>query len=197
MNINYNDHILVIDNALSDDVCDNVIKAVDYSNRGKLDRTEENSIKRKDIQWQGNSILDGLITIQKDNTDKFIKCLNDSLMQYGYVNEIVRNFYLETSGISFSSFKVQFTPIGGGFHSWHFEDYMNKTRFLVWSLFLNDVNEGGELEFLQYSRRIKAKKGTMCLFPCGFTHTHRGNPPISNDKWIATGWYEYFPKENY
>ena len=121
MNINYNDHILVIDNALSDDVCDNIVKAVDYSNRGKLDRTEENSIKRKDIQWQGNSILDGLITIQKDNTDKFIKCLNDSLMQYGYVNEIVRNFYLETSGISFSSFKVQFTPIGGGFHSWHFE----------------------------------------------------------------------------
>ena len=82
MNINYNDHILVIDNALSDDVCDNIVKAVDYSNRGKLDRTEENSIKRRDIQWQGNSILDGLITIQKDNTDKFIKCLNDSLMQY-------------------------------------------------------------------------------------------------------------------
>ena len=24
----------------------------------------------------------------------------------------------------------------------------------------------------------------------GFTHLHRGNPPLSGDKYIATGWYQ-------
>ena len=31
-----------------------------------------------------------------------------------------------------------------------------------------------------------SKKGIM--FPAGFTHTHRGNPPIGNPKYIATSW---------
>ena len=60
---------------------------------------------------------------------------------------------------------------------------------MVWSIFLNDVEEGGETEFLYHSMRVKAKKGSMLLFPAGFTHLHRGNPPMSNTKYIATGWY--------
>ena len=30
----------------------------------------------------------------------------------------------------------------------------------------------------------------MVIWPAYFTHLHRGNPPISNEKWIVTGWYE-------
>jgi hypothetical protein len=28
----------------------------------------------------------------------------------------------------------------------------------------------------------------MVIAPAGFTHTHRGNMPVSNDKYIATSW---------
>jgi len=28
----------------------------------------------------------------------------------------------------------------------------------------------------------------MAIFPGYFTHTHRGNTPISNDKYIFTSW---------
>jgi hypothetical protein len=28
----------------------------------------------------------------------------------------------------------------------------------------------------------------MLIFPAGFTHTHRGNRPESNDKYIITSW---------
>ena len=38
-------------------------------------------------------------------------------------------------------------------------------------------------------RRLKPKKGTAVFFPSSYTHTHRGNPPLSNTKYIATGWY--------
>lgn len=91
------------------------------------------------------------------------------------------------------AFKVQKTEIGQGYHVWHAEtdsrDLCN--RILAWTLYLNDVEEGGETEFLYYPKRIKPKTGTVILWPAGFTHTHRGNPPISNTKYIVTGWIEF------
>ena len=65
-----------------------------------------------------------------------------------------------------------------------------RSRILTWTLYLNDVNEGGETEFLHQSLRIKPKQGTIVVWPAGFTHIHRGNPPLSGEKYIVTGWVE-------
>ena len=59
--------------------------------------------------------------------------------------------------------------------------------------YLNDVQEGGETEFFYQDLKIKPKKGTMVIAPAGFTHTHRGNKPISNDKYILTSWVLFNP----
>jgi len=88
--------------------------------------------------------------------------------------------------------KAQKSLIGQGFHIWHCEDSSRNWsgRVLTFILYLNDVDEGGETEFLYIPKRVKAKTGKLILFPGGFTHTHRGNPPISNEKYILTGWVE-------
>ena len=57
-------------------------------------------------------------------------------------------------------------------------------------VYLNDVKEGGETEFQYQKLRVKPKRGTVLIWPGGFTHLHRGNPPLSGDKYIATGWYQ-------
>ena len=57
--------------------------------------------------------------------------------------------------------------------------------------YLNDVTEGGETEFLYQKCRFKPEKNTLLVWPSQFTHIHRGNPPLSNDKYIITGWIEY------
>jgi hypothetical protein len=107
--------------------------------------------------------------------------------------------YVDTFGILKTAsphtnyaFKIQKTNIGQGYHVWHCEnsDRANANRLLVWSLYLNDVEEGGETEFLYYPKRIKPKAGTLLIWPAGFQHAHRGNPPISNTKYIITGWVE-------
>ena len=87
--------------------------------------------------------------------------------------------------------KLQKTQKAGGYHVWHHEqqDIDSATRVLVWTIYLNDVEEGGETEFLYQSQRVKARKGKIVIFPAGFTHTHRGNPPLSGDKYILTGWW--------
>jgi hypothetical protein len=89
------------------------------------------------------------------------------------------------------SSKVQKTKVGGGYHVWHSEKSREENRVLAYLLYLNDVEEGGETEFLYQHKRIKPKQGTLVLWPAGFTHTHRGNPPLSNTKYIMTGWVEY------
>jgi len=33
--------------------------------------------------------------------------------------------------------------------------------------------------------------GKLLMCPGYFTHTHRGNPPLNEDKYILTGWVEY------
>jgi len=68
------------------------------------------------------------------------------------------------------------------------------SRLIAWSLYLNDIDLGGETEFLYLKRRINAKAGRLVIWPAGFTHTHRGNPPLSNDKYILTGWLEFMGK---
>ncbi|MCA9546643.1 MAG: 2OG-Fe(II) oxygenase [Myxococcales bacterium] len=90
------------------------------------------------------------------------------------------------------AFKIQKTRVGGGYHVWHFEDGARQfaPRMLAWSVYLNDVAEGGETEFLYQHKRYRPEAGTLLIWPAGFTHTHRGNPPLSNDKYIITGWVE-------
>ena len=88
--------------------------------------------------------------------------------------------------------KMQKTGKGEGYHVWHSElDQPASKRVLAWGLFLNDVEEGGELEFLHQGLRYKPRRGDLVVCPAHFTHLHRGNPPLSGDKYLATGWYQY------
>ncbi|TMP71044.1 proline hydroxylase, partial [Pseudoalteromonas ruthenica] len=82
----------------------------------------------------------------------------------------------------------------GGYPYWHSEVYPqlghNEAlhRVLLFMFYLNDVQDGGETEFVYQNKRIAPKKGTMVIAPGYFTHTHRGNKPVSNDKYILTSW---------
>ena len=69
--------------------------------------------------------------------------------------------------------------------------------FIRYMAYLNDVEEGGETEFLYQSIRVKPKQGTM-VCPSSFTHTHRSNPPLKGDKYMINGWVEYdkWPMQN-
>lgn len=82
----------------------------------------------------------------------------------------------------------------GGYPHWHSEQFPQPDqtealhRVVLYMFYLNDVAEGGETEFLYQGKKIAPRKGTMVIAPAGFTHSHRGNTPVSNDKYIATSW---------
>lgn len=93
----------------------------------------------------------------------------------------------------------KYTKGQGGYPYWHSEIYPQPTsiealhRNLLFMFYLNDVDKGGETEFYYQGKKIKPKAGRMVIAPAGFTHTHRGNKPISNDKYILTSWVLFNP----
>lgn len=89
--------------------------------------------------------------------------------------------------------KIQRTRIGGGFHAWHWEQEgrSNSSRLMNVQLFLNDVAEGGETEFLYLNKVERAEQGKLLIYPGNYTHTHRGNPPRSNAKYLINAWIEF------
>jgi hypothetical protein len=91
--------------------------------------------------------------------------------------------------------KLQKTAPGEGYHIWHCEHgiMIERNRIAAWSVFLNTVEEGGETEFLYQKKRYSPVAGTMMIWPAGYTHVHRGNPPLKKDKFIMTGWLEFGP----
>jgi len=97
---------------------------------------------------------------------------------------------LDESKMIGDQLKMKRIAPGGGFHQWHYEALGSHTkRKLVCQLYMNDIEEAGETEFLYQNSRFKPVKNRLLVWPADWTHTHRGNPPIGEtDKYILTTW---------
>lgn len=91
---------------------------------------------------------------------------------------------------------VQYYPPEGGYKVWHSERLGNHephaSRHLAFMTYLNDVTDSGETEFLHQKVKVKPEKGLTLIWGCDWTFTHRGIPSPSQEKYIITGWYNYF-----
>ena len=70
-------------------------------------------------------------------------------------------------------------------------NYISARRFLVFFVYLNNVAEGGETEFPTLDLQVSPECGTILVFPATWTFLHRGNVPISNDKYILGSYKHY------
>ncbi|HYT44253.1 MAG TPA: 2OG-Fe(II) oxygenase [Methylomirabilota bacterium] len=132
-----------------------------------------------------NITIPGTAILVSDYNKKFWDCYEEYVTKYSVLRDIPLHGILHL--------KMQKTNPGEAYHVWHFESdaYRHCSRILVYMIYLNDVEEGGETEFLYLKKRIKPESGKVLIWPAGYTHTHRGNPPLSSTKYIITGWVEY------
>jgi hypothetical protein len=91
-------------------------------------------------------------------------------------------------------FNIQKFGPGEGFKKFHFENshFVNCHRLLVFSLYLNTLDDKGGTEF-KYYHTEKAERGKLVIWPASHTHTHRSEVSPSQTKYIITGWYCYLP----
>ena len=91
--------------------------------------------------------------------------------------------------------QIQKYEPGGGFHSWHCENWTG-LRNLVFMTYLNNVMNGGETEWKYQNLRIPPRKGLTIIWQTDWTHTHRGAAAPYETKYVTTGWYEYIVEED-
>lgn len=195
MNVELNNFIGIYSNAVDPGLCDQLTAyytQMELAGYGSNRQQRENVIKSKKDDIAIFTSSEPLIRLHSTrelmsafNNILWNKCINHYLNEYSVLTEGKYPLNVYES-------KIQKTKIGGGYHIWHYETSSPDCarRVLVYCLYLNNVDEGGETEFLYIPKRIKATKGTIVIFPGSFTHTHRGNPPISNDKYLLNGWIE-------
>jgi hypothetical protein len=195
MNAEHENFIGIYKGAFSKEYCEEVInyfeqmsKAGYAVNRQQHDKVNKIHKDNLSVFFTQESIIN--LTESKHLLQQF----NNTLWGVCYPAYTDKFWILkELAGHSSYCFKVQKTEIGQGYHVWHCEVGNRSTahRILAWTLYLNNVEEGGETEFIYQHMRIKPTQGTLVMWPAVYTHTHRGNPPISNDKYIVTGWIEF------
>ena len=87
------------------------------------------------------------------------------IQKYSYLKKLATHNILEV--------KIQKTKVGEGYHTWHCENAEMKARnrILAFMVYLNDVAEGGETEFLYQKCRFKPEKNTTVGLACTILHT--------------------------
>ena len=191
--VNINNFIGVYDNYITPEQCDNAIQL--YEGQNKLNRTlnrmgfEQTPITEKQDQQYFAS--GGNIDIWWQELKPLMVNFDQAWKHY------IKNTGAETcyghgqDQFFYTTLKIQKTLLTEGYHVWHVEHnrgFDNEARAFVYSIYLNDVEEGGETEFLHFSKRTKPKKGRIVIWPAAFPYLHRGNPPLSGEKYILTSW---------
>ena len=189
--VNITNFIGVYDNYITEQDCDKAIKIFEDQNKFN------NTINR--IAFEKASIL-------KKQDQQFFAVPGNMNIWWEELKSIIFNFdiawnhyqknvgALEGYGLDtfhYTQLKIQKTLPTEGYHVWHIEHgkgFEIESRAFAYSIYLNDVKEGGETEFLHFSKRVKPKKGRIVIWPAAFPYLHRGNPPLSGEKYILTSW---------
>ena len=174
-------------NAFSSKFCDNIINEF---------KNQKNYHLRRNALGGADKGIRDTATLLLNHKLKwyFNKVVTSKILPlYLYVYHYTPNF------LFIDDWKIQRTKPTEGYHVFHSEwnfQPIYRDRILAYTLYLNDIEDGGETEFLYQSLRVKPQKGMLCIFPAYFTHTHRGNPPLSKTKYIMTGWMQRLHKDN-
>jgi hypothetical protein len=185
------DFIGIFDNVFSDELCDKYIKY--FENCLNENLTHARNVPSYQIADRSADLISAKYfletNIQYVAVEFLAKFWTECYPRYNQKFSILQQFDKH----NIFDVKIQKTMPGEGYHSWHTEamHLKDRNRIMAFMLYLNDVDDGGETEFLYQKVRFKPTKDRLLIWPAGYTHPHRGNPPLSTDKYVITGWIEY------
>jgi hypothetical protein len=182
------------DNVLTPEFCNKAIEYFNFASQHNYTKTRQEHDNARKLDKDGSVLfLPESFPLEHTSGD-LMKEFSNALWAscytpYSHKYSILRDM----GGHSCYGMKIQKIEAGEGYHVWHCETFnrTDSSRLLGWIAYLNDDFEAGETEFLYQQVRITPKQGTIMLSPAGFTHVHRGNPPINGTKYIITGWIEF------
>lgn len=178
--------IYINENSLSPQLCKTIIDKFEKSEkyRGVVSSGVQLKIKNSfdlclNIE-EDNEEWNSIITILKNElNDNILKYTED--FKYLFGKNVLKNY----------TFQIQKYIKNNGIFNYHHDFIIDlekkEYRVITFIWYLNDVIEGGETEIL-HSMKITPTIGKLLLFPACWTFPHSGLTPLSDHKYIITGW---------
>ncbi len=180
--------IFEIKNALPDFLCDDMVTRFEqnqtdqYTGRVGSDMGSDTGLKKTtDLVVSGKEHW-------KDVDNNLFRSLAMALKEfkqhYPYFGDMSR---FKDMGYNLQRYQP------GEYYHWHVDadNEVLASRQLVALWYLNDVEAGGETEFLHQQISITPEKGKLVLFPPFWTHQHRAAIVEKGVKYIATTWITF------
>lgn len=182
------DYVLVADNAIGDDVCEFAMEVFEHNtsirescyNPGRMHFQQLNITSFCDGDMQLTALQQYLNKATRHYIDLYKSRVKDTQYwpnNYGFEEYRLKRY--EANGVDQFADHIDAANLS------------SSRRFLVFFWYLNNVQEGGETEFLNMDLRVKPRKGRLLMFPPLWNFPHRGCKPISGPKYIL-GSYLHF-----
>ena len=193
---NMKDFIYEKDNSLSKELCEKLINYfesnIEIQYEGIIGVGEKISVNKKKKETIDISIkLDELIYGSELYTmvDSLVENLKENLQCY--IEKLKeQNVKFSIDKLSIKLLLLQRYKSNEGKFTYHTDFKLEKEmkyRLINFIWYLNDVEEGGETEFFG-NYKIKPTQGKIVFFPSEWFYPHQGKMPLSNNKYILTGW---------
>lgn len=185
-NSNITDYIILIKNALSYEVCDEILNEFKNSDEwqdtligsGKVEKNIRNcetisisfpSIIQKNSEIRhklDNAIFDGASKCIQQYNAKFPYCRIEEDSGYELLKYPEGSFYIE-----------------------HVDSFKARPRAISCSFILNDDFEGGEFAFFKRELKYKLEKGDAIMFPSNYMYPHEVMPVIKGTRYSIVTWF--------
>jgi hypothetical protein len=189
--VNITNFIGVYDGFITEEECKKAIQLYEEQNKFKKTLNRISSEKISVLRKQDQHLFCNHTNVEVWWEQLKVMMYNFDIAWKNYCERTGALESLDKEKLDYTVLKIQKTLPTEGYHIWHLEyggQIDTSKRAFVFSIYLNDVEEGGETEFLHFSKRVKPKTGRIVIWPAAFPYLHRGNPPLSGEKYILTSW---------
>ncbi len=175
------DFIEVYDNALSHEQCEEIIK---YINSQELVHGTYGRGLVKEFWNVPNMNLSKI-----HNVNVYLRnALKECAEKYWTVHPQIKRLSWGPD----KDYNLQKYEVGQSFSQLHCEnDGHRLNRMMVWMFYLNTIVDGGGTYFENYNKTLDAVEGRCVIWPAYWTHYHKGIVSNTEEKYIATGWFNF------
>lgn len=183
---NIKDYIVVLDNVLTNDLCDAILK--EFGNEEEWEKTVV-----------GSGVIDNNIRTAETIAISYPYVIEKNLK----VRQKLDKYIFASAGLAIQKYKEKF-PLchieedsgyellrykEGQFYIQHTDSFKARPREISCSFALNDDYEGGEWGFFDREMIVKAPKGSAVLFPSNFMYPHEIMPVTKGTRYSIITWF--------
>jgi len=134
-----------------------------------------------DVDTRSNTVFD--VTFEQHEKNTLLRNMDDVVHSYlhQYAEKYETNFsYVEGTQI------LKYRP--GQDYKRHYDTGPEFPRNISALLYLNDVDWGGETEFVYFGLKVSPRAGRLVVFPSNYAYAHVAHPPEVGMKYVAVYW---------